>query len=117
MSVKILHNPRCSKSRATLSLLEERGIAPEIVDYLNTPPEADELRNILAALGVSPREFMRTGESVYKELQLDDPGLDDEALIAAMLANPILIERPVVLCGDQARVGRPPESVLEILGK
>lgn len=113
MTVRIFHNPRCSKSRATLALLEERGLAPEIVRYLETPPSADELRSILELLGRSPRELTRTGESVYRELGLRDA--DDEALIEAMVANPILIERPIVFANGKAAVGRPPESVLEIL--
>ena len=114
-SVKILHNPRCSKSRATLALLEERGIQPEIQLYLEQPPDADELRIILELLGRSPRELMRRGESEYRELGLDDETLAESALIDAMVAHPRLIERPVVLANGKAAVGRPPESVLDIL--
>ncbi len=115
MSVRIYHNPRCSKSRATLALLEERGIAPDIVRYLDTPPSAEELNDILAMLGRSPRELIRRGESEYKELGLNDPALDDAALVAAMVEHPRLIERPIVVAGGKAAVGRPPESVLGIL--
>src|SRR5690606_18520446 len=115
MSVVIYHNPRCSKSRQTLALLEEQGTAPQVVEYLKTPPDAATLRNILAALGIGPRDLMRRNEDVYKTLGLDDPALSDDELIAAMIANPILIERPIVMTGNKAAIGRPPESVLEIL--
>lgn len=115
MTTRIFHNPRCSKSRATLQLLQDRGVDPEIVLYLESPPTATELRNILAALGRSPRELMRTGEPEYRELGLADPTLDDDALIAAMISTPKLIERPIVLTNGKAAVGRPPESVLDIL--
>jgi len=109
----IYHNPRCSKSRQTLALLEERGIEPEIIEYLVTPPSAEELRNILALLGKSPRDILRKKEA--EEVGLDDPALDDDALIAGMAANPIVIERPIVVNNGKAALGRPPESVLEIL--
>jgi len=115
MTVTIYHNSRCSKSRATLALLEERGIAPKIVAYLETPPTAAELDAILKALGKEPRELMRKGEEIYWRLDLDSTALDREALIKAMVQNPILIERPIVTNGEKAAVGRPPESVLEIL--
>ena len=115
MTTRILHNPRCSKSRATLQLLQERGIDPEIQLYLESPPSADELEAILGMLGRSPRELMRKGEAEYRELGLADADLDDRALIEIMVANPRLIERPVVIKGDRAAVGRPPESVLDIL--
>jgi arsenate reductase len=115
MSITIFHNPRCSKSRATLSLLEERGIDPVIRLYLQDPPDAAELGDILALLGKSPRELMRKGEAEYKEQGLADDNLDDAALIAAMCATPRLIERPIVLAQGKAAVGRPPESVLDIL--
>ncbi len=108
----IYHNPRCSKSRQTLALLEERGIEPEIIEYLVTPPSAEELRNILGLLGKSPRDILRKKEA--KEVGLDDPALDDDALIAGMTANPIVIERPIVVNGNKAALGRPPESVLDI---
>jgi arsenate reductase len=115
MTVTIYHNPRCSKSRATLALLEARGIKPKIVDYLKTPPSAAELKAILRKLGLKPRDILRTGETVYAELGLEDRELDDDALIALMVKNPILIERPIVVAGSKAAVGRPPENVLAIL--
>ncbi len=115
MSVTIYHNPRCSKSRQTLALLEENGIEPEIVAYLENPPDAAELKRVLGLLGMKPRDLMRRKEAAYKENNLDDPSLDDDALITAMVENPILIERPVVVAGGKARLGRPPEQVLEIL--
>lgn len=115
MSVTIYHNPRCTKSRATLALLRDKGIEPKIVDYLETPPTADELKDILAKLGVGPREVIRRGEKIYKELELSDDSLPDNALITAMAGNPILIERPIVVKGNKAVIGRPPGNVLEIL--
>lgn len=115
MQVTIFHNPRCSKSRATLALIEARGIEPEIVRYLETPPSAAELRHILGALGIGARDLLRKGEAEYRELDLGREELDDDALVDAMAAHPRLIERPVVLVGGEARIGRPPESVLEIL--
>ena len=115
MSVKIYHNPRCSKSRQTLQLLEEQGVQPEIIEYLKAAPSKPELESVLQMLNLSPRELMRKGESVYKELNLKDESLNDEQLINAMLENPILIERPIVLSNGKAAIGRPPESVLGIL--
>ena len=115
MPVTIWHNPRCSKSRETMALLDEKGIDPEVIFYLETPPSADAIASVLGMLGFAPRELMRTGEAVYKELGLDDAGLSADVLIAAMVQNPILIERPIVISGGRAAVGRPPESVLEIL--
>jgi arsenate reductase (glutaredoxin) len=115
MTVKILHNPRCSKSRQTLALIEEKGISPEIIEYLKSPPSKAELKDILQKLGLKPRQLMRKGESEYKENDLADVSLSDEQLIDAMIAHPKLIERPIVLKDGQARLGRPPEAVLEIL--
>lgn len=115
MPVTIYHNPRCSKSRQTLALLEKRGIRPQIVEYLKTPPDAARLETLLALLGLAPRNLMRRKERVYKELGLDDEGLSEAALIRAMVENPILIERPIVVAGDRAALGRPPEAVLDIL--
>ena len=115
MTVTILHNPRCSKSRATLSLLRENGVEPEIIDYLETPPTESELKEILAKLGKGPRDIMRRGEKIYKELELNDDSLPDNALMTAMVGHPILIERPIVIKGDKAALGRPPEDVLKIL--
>lgn len=115
MSVTILHNPRCSKSRQTLALLKDRGVEPEIVEYLETPPTTEGLKAILEKLRLGPRDIIRKGESIYKELELGDSSLPDNALITAMVEHPILIERPIVVKGGKAAVGRPPESVLEIL--
>ncbi|MEE8371987.1 MAG: arsenate reductase (glutaredoxin) [Sphingomonadales bacterium] len=115
MPVTIWHNPRCSKSRQTLSLLEERDVAPEIVLYLEEPPSPEQLDAVLGMMNREPREVMRAGEAVYKELGLGDPTLDRSALIRAMSENPILIERPIVIYDGQAAIGRPPESVLKIL--
>ncbi len=115
MNTTIYHNPRCSKSRQTLALLEERGIQPEIVKYLETPPDAQTLEQLLQWLGKEPRELMRRGEPEYQALGLDDPALSREALIQAMVTQPKLIERPIVVRGSRAALGRPPEDVLEIL--
>jgi len=114
VSVTIYHNPRCSKSRQTLALLTDKGIDPEIVEYLKTPPGEKQIADLVAMLGIEPRALMRTKEAAYKELglaQVDDP----KALIKAMAENPILIERPIVVSGGKAALGRPPEQVLEIL--
>ncbi len=115
MPIKMLHNPRCSKSRATLQLLRDRGIEPDIQLYLETPPSAGELRTILALLGLEPRGLMRKKEAEYRELGLADESLSEDELVAAMVANPRLIERPIVLANGKAAIGRPPESVLDIL--
>jgi len=111
----LYHNPRCSKSRGALELLEARGLHPRVVHYLETPPSAEELRELLGKLGYGARQLLRSGEELYKELNLADPTLDEEALIAAMLAHPRLIERPILVAGAKAVVGRPPERVLELL--
>ena len=113
--VTIYHNPRCSKSRQTLALLEERGIEPTIVNYLDTPPDAATLASLLTMLDLEPRGLMRKKEAPFAELGLADPSLGNDQLIAAMIANPILIERPIVVSGDRAAIGRPPEDVLNIL--
>ena len=115
MTIRIFHNPRCSKSRTTLALLQENGIEPEVTLYLETPPGEDELRSILKKLGLAPRDLMRKGEAEYKEQGLADPALGDDELIHAMATTPKLIERPIVLANGKAALGRPPESVLEIL--
>ena len=115
MTITIYHNPRCSKSRQTLELLRNNGHEPEIVEYLKQPPSEARLAEILRMLGKSPRDIMRKGEAAYKDLGLADPSLSDAALIAAMAANPILIERPIVIKDNKAALGRPPESVLDIL--
>ncbi|PJJ95991.1 arsenate reductase (glutaredoxin) [Lysobacteraceae bacterium NML03-0222] len=115
MPMRYYHNPRCSKSRQALALLHERGIEPELVAYLDTPPDADTLRALLGKLGISARQLLRTGEEAYKAYGLDNPALDEQAIIAAMVEAPILIERPIFENGDKAVIGRPPERVLEIL--
>lgn len=115
MSITIYHNPRCSKSRQTLALLQDRGMEPVVIEYLKTPPEAATLKKILSRLGMQPRELMRKKEAVYKDKGLDHPGLSDDELIAAMINDPILIERPIVIANGRAALGRPPEKVLEIL--
>lgn len=115
MQVTIWHNPRCSKSRQTMALLNERGIDPEVFLYLETPPSTEAIDYVLNLLGRKPRDVMRKGEAVYNELNLGDPELERDALVAAMAQNPILIERPIVINGSRAAIGRPPESVLDIL--
>lgn len=112
---RLYHNPRCSKSRATLELLESKGIQPRIIRYLDTPPDRDELHALLGLLGIPPRALLRTGEAEYTELGLADPARTDDELIAAMAAHPRLIERPVFVHGGRAVIGRPPETVLDIL--
>jgi len=115
MSVTLYHNPKCSKSRQTLALLNEQGITPTIIEYLKAPPTAETLKAILAQLGLAPRELMRKKEAIYAERGLDDPSLSDDALIDFMIKHPILIERPIVLANGKAVLGRPPEQVLDIL--
>ncbi len=114
MTIQIYHNPRCSKSRQTLALLEEQGVEAEVVEYLKTPPTAAELADILQKLGISPMELMRKGEADFKE-HVKGRKLDDAALIELMVTYPKLIERPIVINGNKAAIGRPPESVLDIL--
>ncbi|MGK3125767.1 arsenate reductase (glutaredoxin) [Candidatus Pantoea formicae] len=114
--VSIYHNPRCSKSRETLALLQEKGIEPEVVLYLETPPDVQTLKTLLQQLGMSSaRELMRRKEELYKELNLADVQCSEEQLLQAMVDNPKLIERPIVINEEQARIGRPPEAVLEII--
>lgn len=115
MNVVIFHNPRCTKSRQTLQLLQDQGIEPEVVEYLKQPPSKTRLKQILKMLDMKPRELMRRKEKEYKELGLDDESLTQEQLIEAMIQTPKLIERPIVIKGGRAAIGRPPESVLEIL--
>jgi arsenate reductase len=112
--VTIYHNPRCSKSRQTLSLLEERGITLDVIEYLNTPPSADKLGEILTLLDIAPRELMRKKEVPYAELNLADASMSEAELINAMVNNPVLIERPIVLANGKAAIGRPPENVLAL---
>lgn len=114
--VAIYHNPRCSKSRETLKLLEERGIKPDVILYLETPPSVDTLQELVSKLGLgSARDLMRKGEEIYKELNLADPAINEQQLLQALADHPRLIERPIVLAQGKARLGRPPEQVLEIL--
>ena len=113
--ITIYHNPRCSKSRATLEILKSNGIEPKIVEYLKTPPDAATLNNFLKKLSMEPRDLMRKGEAPYKELKLYEKEKDKKELIDAMVQNPILIERPIIVNGDKVALGRPPENVLEIL--
>jgi len=115
MQVQIYHNPRCSKSRSTLELINQQGIEPVITNYLETPPNHQQLEHILQTLDMQPRELMRTNEAEYSEYNLDNPDLSREQLIEAMIKYPKLIERPVVVVGDKVAIGRPPESVLKIL--
>lgn len=114
-TLKIYHNPRCSKSRETLALLNENASDVEIINYLDTPPSSDELKDILNRLGIGPRDLLRRKEDLYKSLNLDDPALSDQQLTDIMSQNPKLIERPIVIHGTKAAIGRPPENVLEIL--
>ncbi len=111
----IYHNPRCSKSRATLAILEEQNETVEVIKYLETPPDKETLGHVLSALNLSPRELMRRNEVEYAENQLSDESLSDEQLIEAMIKFPKLIERPIVIKGEKVAIGRPPESVLDIL--
>jgi arsenate reductase len=111
----LYHNPRCTKSRGALELLEARGLTPTIIRYLDTPPDAAQLRDLLGKLGIGARALLRKGEDEYKTLNLTDTSLSDEQLIAAMAAHPKLIERPILVVGDKAVIGRPPENILEIL--
>ncbi|MDD3499439.1 arsenate reductase (glutaredoxin) [Sulfurovum sp.] len=113
-NVTIWHNPKCSKSRDSFKLLEERGIDAEVIKYLDTPPTKEEIKEVLRMLGIAPRELMRTKEALYKELHLDEE-MDDEKLIEAMVSNPRLIERPVVIKEGKAVIGRPLEKVVELI--
>lgn len=115
MQATIYHNPRCAKSRATLALLEARGIKPKIVEYLVYPPSKSELERILKMLGMRPRDLLRTKEPEYKEAGLDDPKLSDAALMRALRSYPKLMQRPIVIANGKAAIGRPPENVLPIL--
>ena len=115
MKTTLYHNPRCSKSRATLELLNSRGVEPQIIEYLKSPPDAATLKKILSLLGLGPRELMRQNETAYKEAGLDNPDLNDDDLINAMIEHPVLIERPIFLANGKAAIGRPPENVLIIL--
>lgn len=111
----LYHNPRCSKSRSALQLLEDRGVQPTVVRYLETPPNAEQLRDLLAKLDIPARQLLRTGEDEYRELNLANDGLSEAQLIDAMVAHPRLIERPILIVGDRAVIGRPPENILDLL--
>lgn len=111
----LYHNPRCSKSRGALELLQARGMQPTVVRYLDTPPSEAELHALLAKLGLSARQLLRTGEEEYQSLGLADTALTDAQIIASMARHPRLIERPILIAGDKAVIGRPPEKVLELL--
>jgi arsenate reductase len=113
--IEIYHNPRCSKSRQALALLEQQGVQAIIIDYLKTPPTIGQLRTILGQLNINARQLLRTGEAIYKELNLKDSSLTDQQLIQAMCDNPKLIERPIVINNGKAKIGRPPEAVLDII--
>ena len=111
----IYHNPRCSKSRATLELLVARGFSPRVIEYLSSPPSVAEVERLLAMLDIEPRELLRTDEDDYRDLGLADPRLRSDQLVAAIAANPRLMQRPIVVMGSKAAIGRPPEAVLAIL--
>jgi arsenate reductase (glutaredoxin) len=113
--VTLYHNPRCSKSREALNLLREQGQEPDVVLYLETPPNAKTLKALLVKLGINARDLLRKGEDAYKELNLADEKLSEAALIKAMVENPNLIERPIAINGNKAVIGRPPENVLQII--
>ena len=113
--IKIYHNPRCSKSRQTLQLIQEKGIDPEVILYLEKGFSKDELKDILAKLGKNSFDILRSGEDKYKQLLKENGKASEDVLLDWMVDNPILVERPIVINGDKARLGRPPESVLEII--
>jgi len=114
-NVSIFYNPKCSKCRLTMDILNDKGIDTTVVEYLDTPPSSDDLIEVLELLGLEPRDLMRKHEAPYKDNDLDDPNLSREQLIQAMIDNPILIERPIVINGNKAIIGRPPEKILDIL--
>ncbi len=113
--VQIFYNPNCSKCRLTMDILNDKGVQTTVVEYLSTPPNTTKLNEVLNLLGLNPRELMRKHEAPYKENKLDNPDLSREQLIQAMIDNPILIERPIIINGNKATIGRPPERVLDIL--
>ena len=113
--VTIYHNPRCSKSRETLTLIKEQGIEPEVILYLKTPPSTDDITGLLQKLRMTARGIIRTGETAYKENNLKEPSLSEQTLIDAIVTNPKLLQRPIVVKGDKAIIGRPPENVLSLL--
>lgn len=111
----IYHNPRCSKSRETLQILTESGQTPRIIKYLETPPSLQELQQLLSLLKLSARDIVRTGEAAYREQGLDDSSVDDETVLNAIVKHPILMQRPIVVRGNQAVIGRPPDNVKQLL--
>jgi len=113
--IRIFHNPKCSKCRLTMDILDDKGVTATVIEYLKTPPDSSELNEVLDLLGMQPRDLMRKHEAAYKENNLDNPDLNREQLVQAMIDNPILIERPIVINGNKATIGRPPEKVLDIL--
>ncbi|PHS32197.1 MAG: arsenate reductase (glutaredoxin) [Methylophaga sp.] len=113
--ISIYHNPRCSKSRQTLALLDQQGVKPHIIEYIKTPPTIETLTEVIAQLGISARDLLRKGEAIYKELNLADKSLSEQQLIESMCKYPKLIERPIVIHNGKAKIGRPPEAVLDIL--
>lgn len=115
MTVTVYHNPRCSKSRAAMEYLEEHGIEAEVIKYMDSPPDANDIKELLSMLGMSPRELMRKHEKVFKDAGLDDPTFTDDELIEAMAQCPSLIERPIVVNNGKAVLARPPETVQDIL--
>lgn len=115
MTVTVYHNPRCSKSRAAMEYLEENGIEAEVIKYMDSPPDANDIKELLSMLGMSPRELMRKHEKVFKDAGLDDPTFTDDELIEAMAQCPSLIERPIIVNNGKAVLARPPETVQDIL--
>lgn len=115
MKLTLYHNPNCSKSRKALELLQERGLTPQVIEYLKTPPSREELEVLLTMLGIEPRALLRTGEPAYQAAGFDDPSLSRADVIARMVENPSVIERPIAVYGARAVIGRPPERVLEIV--
>jgi arsenate reductase len=115
MPVTIYHNPKCAKSRAALKLLTDRGIEPVVIEYLKTPPSEAELKRLIGMLGIAPRALLRTKEAKYKQAKLDNAGVSDAQIVKAMVKYPKLIERPIIVVGKKAALGRPPENVLKIL--
>lgn len=115
MTVTVYHNPRCSKSRAAMEYLEENGIEADVVKYMDSPPDANDIKDLLSMLGMTPRELMRKHEKVFKDAGLDDPTFTDDELIEAMAQCPSLIERPIVVNNGKAVLARPPETVQDIL--
>ena len=117
MSVTIYHNPRCSKSRKTLEILEQHQQQPQVIEYLNTPPDANTLKQLLVKLGITARDLLRSKEEEYQLAGLENQNLSDDEITTAMIKFPKLIERPIVVIGNKAILGRPPEKILELIGQ